>query len=131
MTTFFVPNSRDGKDEELYATLAKMAGRAPQPPGERIESISWTHDGEEWVATVGQQLRGTKIQMRTRQKKRVSVTERLSDPATVLAIFPGTPYLVVTNKGLDAVRSYWENPFMAGQPNSVRFFDTGDSLDLG
>ncbi len=123
MTAFFVPNARDGKDEELYASLAKTASRSPLPQGERIQSISWTHDGEEWVATVGEQLRGTKTQMRTRQKKRVSVTGRLSDPATVLAIFPGSPYMVVTNSGLDPVRSRWANPFMAGQPTSVRRFE--------
>ena len=123
MSGFFVPNAHPGKDEDLYASLAKMAGRSPLPPGERIQSISWSHNGEEWVATVGEQLRGTKTQMRTRQKKRVEVTERLKDPATVLAIFPGSPYMVVTNLGLDAVRSHWANPFMAGQPNSVRLFD--------
>lgn len=47
----------------------------------------------------------------------------LSDSAQVLAIFPGNPYLVVTNYRItDGVRSAWENPFMAGRPTSVTFF---------
>jgi hypothetical protein len=53
------------------------------------------------------------------------VTDHLSDPATVLAIFPGhpghpgLPALVVT----DAARgSEWANPFMAGNP-TITYFD--------
>lgn len=41
------------------------------------------------------------------------VTTRLSDGATVLAIFPGNPYLVVTDAWPMTDRfSGWENPFL-------------------
>ncbi len=41
----------------------------------------------------------------------------------VLAIFPGTPFKVVTNHRIPGnVRSAWENPFMAGEPKSVAYF---------
>lgn len=123
MTSFFVPNAIDGKTEDLYAWLAGFAGRPVPPVGERIRRIAFVHDGETWVAEVGQLLRGTKTQMRTRRGQRRQVTTSLSDPATVLAIFAGVPFMVVTNARIDAaVRSQWENPFLAGQPDSVEYF---------
>jgi hypothetical protein len=54
--------------------------------------------------------------------KPVYLETPVSDPATVLAIFPGDPFLVVTDKGVAGVRSEWENPFMAGMPSSVARF---------
>ena len=42
----------------------------------------------------------------------------MSDPAVVQAIFPGDPYVVVTDKRpIGTARSKWENPFMAGRPS--------------
>lgn len=41
----------------------------------------------------------------------------------VLAIFPGSLYLVVTDaRPLTPKASNWENPFMAGVPRSVTLF---------
>ena len=124
MAVFFIPDVDEGADEEVYEGLAKLCGRKPAEPGKRIESIAFTHDGEEWIATVGTELRGTRTTSRRRKAGVVDVTERLSDGASVLAIFAGTPYIVVTNKGTPGVRSHWENPFYAGQPSAVRYFAT-------
>jgi hypothetical protein len=90
----------------------------------RIYSIHFNHDGEEWIATVGEQLRGTRTRTRRRGGRNVDVTNELRDPATVLAIFSGTPFFVVTNaRPITGLVSAWVNPFMAGQPNSVSYFD--------
>lgn len=121
---FFVPHAVEGKDEELYEQLAKLAGRPVPSAAERIASIRWMHDGDEWTAVVGAQLRGTRTRMRTRQRKRVEVTTPLSDPATVLVIFPGSPWLVVTDAPpIGPSRSRWVNPFMAGVPTSSTRFE--------
>ena len=105
-----------------YAELAEWCGRAPD--ARRIQSIDYLHDGVIWRATVGEPLRGTKTQRRRRGGKAVDVSTPVSDPATVLAIFPGTPYLVVTNgRPLTDLVSWWANPFMAGKPEVVRYFE--------
>jgi len=100
-----------------------MAHCAAPELSQRVYSIAYTHNGEEWVATVGQQLRG--VQRRKVRSGGTSVEREcpVADPATVLAIFPGSPYIVVTNHRIAAnVVSKWENPFMAGQPKSVTRF---------
>jgi hypothetical protein len=123
---FFVPNAVPEKQEELYAELARWARCAAPKRGSRVYSINYVHDGEEWTATVGQTLRGIRHR-RTRSKGRtIERTEHRSDAATVIAIFPGIPFMVVTNTRIDAnVRSAWENPFMAGEPSSVTLFSAG------
>lgn len=104
--------------------MAAFAGRAPLPIEERIYEIQWSHDGEEWTATVGASLRGTRTQTRRINGERREVTDRLSDAARVLAIFSGVPYVVVTDaRPLGHGRSRWSNPFMAGDPGLVRRFD--------
>ena len=126
MTTpprFFVPHATEEEREEVYASFAAWCHRAVPPADKRIFSITFTHDGEEWTATVGQSLRGVRIRKRRRQGRSVEVTEPVSDPAIVFAIFPGTPYMVVTNaRPITPVVSAWVNPFMAGQPFGVKFF---------
>jgi hypothetical protein len=121
---FLIPGTSDDELERRYAELAAMCSCEPPPPGERISSIRYGHDGSEWVATVGETLRGEKITRKRRKGEWVERRETLTDPATVLAIFPGSPYLVVTDKGpfLGNANSWWENPFMAGVPKSVRHF---------
>ena len=51
----------------------------------------------------------------------MELTVSVSIPAMVLAIFPGDPYLVVTDHllGNTSVGSHLENPFPAGRPRSV------------
>ncbi len=125
---FFVPSAKPDRQEEAYAGFAKWCGRAVPQRTDRVYSITFAHDGEEWTATVGQALHGVR---RRYSRKGGSRTERvigLRDPATVLAIFPGYPYLVVTNHGLAPnVGSAWVNPFMAGQPSSVTHFSANTS----
>ena len=86
MTAFFIPDVDEGADEEVYEGLAELCGRKPAELGKRIESIAYTHDGEEWIATVGAELRGTRTTNRRRKAGIVEVTEWLSDGASVLAI---------------------------------------------
>ena len=127
---FFVPGVEDENLEQTYEELARLCRVAPPPRNQRVFSISYRHDGEEWTATVGTTLRGSRSRTVTRRGARVEQHDRLSDPALVLAIFPGYPYFVVTNHRIPrSVGSAWENPFMAGQPFSVTLFkaasDTG------
>ena len=121
---FFVPHATPEETEDVYASFAEMCGRGVPPPERRIYSIRFISDGEEWTATVGEQLRGTDTRTRRRKGQKVEVTRRLSDQAVVLAIFAGTPYMVATNaRPLTGVVSKFVNPFMAGQPATVTFFE--------
>lgn len=123
---FFVPDTDPEHVEERYAGLAKWAQRPVPPLGERVYSITYMHDGEEWTATVGEQLAGVRRKEGTSRGRRIERVTQLADPATVLAILPGTPYIVVTDhRTTRGVRSAWENPFMAGRPRSVTLFQNG------
>ena len=117
---FFVPLAALEKQEQAYAALAEAAGRAVLPPAERIYSISFRHDSEDWIATVGQPLRGSKIRTSRRRGRRVEQTIPLSNPSLVLAIFPGVPFLVWH----DLTSRAWANPFLAGEPRSITRFST-------
>jgi len=115
---FFVPYIETEKMEEAYADLARAARCAPLPLEERIYSITYSNRGETWTATVGRQLAGEKIVRKKVRSGGAEHVQRLSDRATVLAIFPGISFMVWH----DGVASVWENPFMAGSPTSVRRF---------
>jgi len=120
--SFFVPTVSD-KQEEAYAGFANWCQRAVPDSVDRVYSITFTHDGDEWTATVGEALRGIRRRYSRKRGTRVEHVAPLSDPAVVLAIFAGYPYLVVTNHRVPVdVRSAWENPFMAGEPDSVTYF---------
>lgn len=120
----FVPNVEPESAEAAYQDLARFAACEPAPTGERIASISFRHDGNDWTATVGQSLSGLRVESKRRKGGRVQVKTRLSDAAVVLAIFAGRPYIVVTDaRPLGEKSSYWVNPFMAGQPESVSYFE--------
>jgi hypothetical protein len=123
---FFVPEIVAEDAEEAYANYAKLTGSSPQPHGKRIRSISWRPRMDElWTAEVGSKLSGKKNAVKGRGATRREYTESLHDGATVLAIFPGVPYRVLTDKKINpAVRSAWENPFLASaDPVSVVAFD--------
>jgi hypothetical protein len=97
--------------------------------GERVYSITFDHNGEEWTATVGKILKGLSrktIRVKGEYQTRERV-EHLSDPALVLAIFPGVPYVVITNHKLASlsVGSEWENPFFARPRVVARFSSAG------
>lgn len=123
---FFIPNISTEEAEKAYANYATLAGGTPQSQGERIRSISWRPRTDElWTAEVGKKLSGKKDVVKGRGATRREYTEALHDGATVLAIFPGVPYRVVTDKTINPkVRSAWENPFLASaNPVSVVAFD--------
>ena len=114
MPSFFVPEIAPENQEAEYKELAKWCSRAAPNMGDRIYSITFVHNGEEWTATVGEALRG----------KNIKTSRSVLDPATVLAIFPSVPYMVVTNSRINPnIISRWENPFMAGKPSQVIYFD--------
>lgn len=117
---FFVPAASDDEQaEEVYAEFARFAGHAVPERSARIRRIEFVHDGERWVAEVGQPLKGVKL-----DRTGSSTGRSVSDQATVLAIFAGSPFMVVTTgRGVANVRSAWENPFMAGRPEEVEYFD--------
>lgn len=120
---FSVPFTTSAADaERAYEQLAKICHSTPPPPGERVYSITFKHNGERWVATVGERLVGTKTHVSKSKGVRKEYEVSLSDPAVVVAIFPGNPYLVFTGTESGTGRSAWENPFMAGSPSAVTYF---------
>ena len=120
---FFVPAATPEDQESVYADFAKLC-HCPAPNLEyRVYSITFSNDGETWTATVGESLRGTKVRLMRRRGNKVEQSISLGDPATVLAIFPGVPYQVVTNEGIGRrVGSRFANPFLAGEPSDVVLF---------
>ena len=121
---FFVPRASDDAAEAAYGELARFCGRTALPARERIYSIVYVHDGEEWTATVGRQLSGVKRWTTRSRGRKIDHVEHPTDSATVLAIFPGVPFMVVTDaRMVPGIRSYWENPFMVGKPRSIDLFE--------
>ena len=122
---FFVPAATPETQESVYADFAKWCGRPAPPLGERIYSIVFMHDGESWHATVGEVMHGTKYSTHKVRGNKVERSQSVSDPALVLAIFPGVPFMVVTNHRIAGnVGSRWENPFLAGKPEPVTYFSS-------
>ena len=95
MAVFFIPGVGSEHVEDKYAEFARSVRRPVPPVQDRIQSITFTVDGEEWTATVGEQLRGVRATRRRGQTS--NVTTPLSDSATVLAIFAGDPHWVCTD----------------------------------
>ena len=121
MSEFFIPEVDAGELEDVFSKLAELCHRPVPPIRERVRRITFVHDGEEWNAAVGRALRGHRVRVTRGKHGRRERPSPLSDPAIVLAIFPGDPYLVVTNGGAGS-GSRWANPFMAGIPTSVELF---------
>ncbi|MGX5656517.1 hypothetical protein ACWKWC_17210 [Geodermatophilus nigrescens] len=124
MPTFFLPRATDDDQaERLYEALAEFAGVEPAPPGERVRSVTWTHEGARWVAEVGAELRGERTTSFLRRGELVEHTETLTDPARVLAVYPGTPHTVVTDaQPITGTASQWPNPIPV-RPDAVVPFD--------
>jgi hypothetical protein len=126
--TFFVPNARPGKDEELYASIAKDCGREIAPKDARIYRIWFIHNSERWTATVGEPLSGTSVHISGLGRNKVERSTPVYDPAVVMAIFAEAPYLVFTDADFsNRERSRWVNPFMAGIPTGVEYFSVSPS----
>ncbi|MGY5884744.1 hypothetical protein [Modestobacter lacusdianchii] len=124
MVAFFLPRASDDEQaERLYDALAEFAGCEPAPPGQRVRSIAFTEDGAQWVAAVGEQLSGRRTTQQLRRGELIERTEELSSPTRVLAVYPGTPYVVVTDaQPITGTPSEWANPFTA-RPDQVTLFD--------
>jgi hypothetical protein len=118
---FFIPTVDDpAKAEAAYAEFANEVGASVPPLAERILSITFSKDGAEYVATVGERLRGTRSISKKRRGKTFTETREAEDFAVVLAIFDGTPFYVWTDGGKAEDRpSGWANPFMVG-PEDIR-----------
>jgi hypothetical protein len=120
---FFVPAAAPDNQESVYAEFARRCSVEVPALSARIYSINFAGDGESWCATVGKSLEGVRTKTAKSHGKQIERTTHLSDPAVVLAIFPGSPYQVITNHGIAGnVGSRWANPFLAGQPRSVTRF---------
>ena len=121
---FFVPDRSSDEQEAEYADLAKVCNCLVPPLGKRIYSIQYKHDSVNWIATVGQTLRGKSLTQRRRGKEKYYQETSHGDPATVLAIFDASPCFMVFTDGGFASRSRtaWANPFMAGKPDHVEYF---------
>ena len=123
MAAFFLPRASDDEQaERLYDALAEFAGCEPAPSGRRVHSIAFTHDGAEWVAEVGEELSGRRMTQLLRRGELVERTEHLSSSTRVLAVYPGTPFVVVTDaQPITGAPSEWANPFTA-EPEEVTYF---------
>ena len=124
MVAFFLPRASDDEQaERLYEALAEFAGCEPAPPGRRVRSIAFTEDGAQWVAEVGEELSGLRTTRQLRRGELIERTETLTSTARVLAVYPGTPFVVVTDaQPITGTSSEWANPFSA-QPDEVTWFD--------
>lgn len=118
---FFIPGVAADDLEKTYDAMARVAGGPAPALGRRVYSIAFQHDGVRWIARVGEQLSGVETVTKRVKGKRIEREKHHSDGATVLAIFPGIPWIVWTN----GVRTRWENPFMAGEPLGVVLFSKG------
>jgi hypothetical protein len=123
MVAFFLPRASDDEQaERLYEALAEFAGCEPAPPGRRVRSIAFTQDGARWVAEVGEELTGLRTTQQLRRGELIERTEQLSSTTRVLAVYPGTPYVVVTEaQPITGTPSEWSNPFQV-QPDQVSYF---------
>jgi hypothetical protein len=124
MVAFFLPRASDDEQaERLYEALAEFAGCAAAPPGRRVARIAFAQDGVQWVAEVGAELTGRRTTSQLRRGELLERTEHLSSPTRVLAIYPGTPFVVVTDaQPITGAPSEWANPFLAA-PDEVTWFD--------
>jgi hypothetical protein len=76
------------------------------------------------VARVGEYLRGRSVLRRGQQGVWAERTTPLTDPAAVLAIFPGFAFSVITDaEPIGVTISSWPNPIRVRRPTSVRPFD--------
>ena len=123
MTAFFLPRASDDEQaERLYEALAEFAGCEPAPPGQRVRSIVFAQDGAQWVAEVGEELHGQRTTQQLRRGELIERTETLTSTTRVLAIYPGTPFVVVTDaQPITGTPSEWANPFTTRPEQATRF----------
>jgi|ERR1035437_7103825 hypothetical protein len=121
--SFFMPAATPETRESVFAEYARRVGRSVPSMRCRVYSITYSADGELWTATVGETLCGIRPRRARSNREIPKPDARLTDPAMVLAIFPGEsgnqPNMVVTNHKRGAYNSAWENTFMVGS-HSIR-----------
>jgi hypothetical protein len=124
MVAFFVPGTSDSDQaERIYEALAEFAGCEPAPRDRRVRSIAFPEDGAGWVAEVGSELAGQRTTRQLRRGELLEHTEILTATACVLAVYPGDPFVVVTDaQPITGLASEWANPFPA-RPDRVTYFD--------
>jgi len=137
MTKFFVPGAADAglpgaglpdANEAAYRRLAELAGAVPATPGRRIRQVAFKVGRESWTAEVGRKTAGTRPEHRRRKGEFTTTTRTLSGHATVLAIFEGTPFVIVTDEQRAASdppaseSSPSTNPILIGKPSRVAYF---------
>lgn len=119
MTAFFVPGVDPDEADARWRALAETVEAPVVGPADRVLSVRFVRGAEEWTATVGQYLSGQLVARTDRRPARrtsaarTAPTRRVSDAATVQAVFDtGDAYVVVTDgHPLGEVRdSTWENP---------------------
>jgi hypothetical protein len=131
--SFFVPFARTADvAEETYRSLAEWCGaRVPEDPTDRICAITWVSNREEWTATVGDELRGIvreRIRSTGPYRQMYESVKHLRDNATVLAIFEGSRFKIVTNaRPMTEVSSAWDNPLLVDATLYVMRFDAPHS----
>jgi hypothetical protein len=114
---FFLPAATPETQESIFVEFARLADRPVPATGERVYSITYTHNGEIWTSTVGESSRGFRRKTMGKGRDQQEREIPLADPALTLAIFPGNPYVVVTDHGIGGHHrgSDWANPFMVGE----------------
>jgi len=125
---FFVPDAQRGDSEAAYHRLAALAGVTPAPSGRRVRQASLRIGRESWTVTVGEKPRGTRPQHSRRRGEFTTTFDRLSDPATVLAIFAHDRFTVVTDaEPVGASPSGMENPLSVAKATAVLYFLPDDA----
>lgn len=83
---FFVPAAEnDEQAEQVLASVAKFVGAALPPPGQRLRSISYSHNGRDFTVTVGEPI--------------PAYYEEHGEP--VVCIFDGAPLMIcLPNRGV-------------------------------
>lgn len=124
---FFVPGALPVLEERIYASLAEWCGRAVPAREKRIYSITFGADSDIWTATVGLQLSGIGRGSRCAGGVNGVREIRMCDAARVLAIFAGTPYVIITNHLLGGVsiRSMFANPLLVAEARGIQYFSVG------
>ena len=124
MAAFFLPRATDDEQaERLYEALAEFAGCAPAPADRRVSAITFPSAGALWTAEVGEELSGRRTTRQLRRGELLERTEHLATSTLVLAVYPGTPFVVVTDAApITGAPSEWANPFTA-EPDEVTWFD--------
>lgn len=123
MTRFFVSGVAEGDAEQEYHRLAEVVGADASTPGRRVRQVFFKIGRESWVATVGRSPEGTRPEHRRVKGKLTTTTDKLADDSTVLAIYPGDPFVVVTDAApVGTAESRWPSPVRA-KPSRIVYFE--------